>query len=253
MSTGGSWRSSLPCGDFHFHTPLLESFIFWRDDPSLMQTPESKGKRPHAPRATKLSCWDGAAMRPESEACRGLCASTTFVLARAVPRGATDLSAVRNLSETEKAWLAGVIDGEGSIGIYRSVDGRRVQIQVANTHRGFIDRVRAVVGCGSICPREPRGLHKGRKTVYHYTCKGSERGLKILAQVLPYLIVKREKAEAIIQELRTHPFGRWAAAAPEARKRMSDLTRRSWQDPLTRERRITGLKAYYASRRGASK
>lgn len=156
------------------------------------------------------------------------------------------VSGVRDLTEVERAWLAGVIDREGSVGIYRyASEGRRVQIQVFNTHRGFIDRVRDVVGCGSISPRELRGLHKGRKTVYHSSLKGSERGLKLLDQILPYLIIKREKAETIVHELRTRPFGRWANATPEARRAAGERMRRSWQDPAIRARRIAGPKRYW--------
>lgn len=156
---------------------------------------------------------------------------------------------VRELSETERAWLAGVIDGEGSIGLYRSTDGRRVVIQVGNTHRGFIERVREVVGCGSISPREPRGLHKGRKTVYHYTCTGAVRGFRLLEQVTPYLVIKKSKAEEIMHELRTRPFGIWIATTPEARATASRVARESWRDPSIRARRIEGLRRHFEMRK----
>ncbi len=168
---------------------------------------------------------------------------------RAVRRGVTDLSAVRTLSEIEKAWLAGVIDCEGSVGLYRMKEGRRVVIQVANTHRGFIERVKQVIGCGCICPHIPGGLHIGKKTVYHYICHGSERGIKLLTQVRPYLIIKGEKTDTILNELRSKPFGRWAAATPEARQLQGERMRRSWKDPATRQRRVAGMKAYQALRR----
>jgi len=163
----------------------------------------------------------------------------------------TGVKGVRNLTETEKACLAGVIDGEGSVGIYRSADGRRIEVQVCNTRFGFIAKIRDVVGCGSICTRHFHGsLHKGRKPLYQYTMKGSERRLKLLEQVLPYLIVKREKAEAILNELRTHPFGRWVAAPPEARARASERMKASWRDPDVRRRRIDGMPRHRAGRRG---
>jgi len=163
----------------------------------------------------------------------------------------TGVKGVSNLTETEKAWLAGVIDGEGSVGIYRSADGRRIEVQVCNTHFGFITKIRDVVGCGSICTRHFHGsLHKGRKPLDQYTMKGSERGLKLLEQVLPYLIVRREKAEAILNELRTHPFGRWVAATPEARARTSERMKASWRGPDVRRRRIDGMRRHRAGRRG---
>jgi hypothetical protein len=112
-------------------------------------------------------------------------------------------------------------------------------------------KIREVIGCGSVCTRHFKGtLHKGRKPLYQYMMKGSERGLKLLGQVLPYLIVKREKTEAILNELRTHPFGRWAAATPEARARASERMKASWGDPDIRLRRLDGMRRHRAERRG---
>jgi hypothetical protein len=59
-----------------------------------------------------------------------------------------DRPEVRSLSEVEAAWLAGVIDGEGSIGLYRSKDGRYTQVQMSNTSEAFVKRFREVIGCG---------------------------------------------------------------------------------------------------------
>ena len=45
--------------------------------------------------------------------------------------------------EVEAAWLAAVIDGEGSNGLYDyGREGRRIQIQLGNTHEGFVARFR---------------------------------------------------------------------------------------------------------------
>lgn len=57
---------------------------------------------------------------------------------------------IRKLKKWEAAWLAGVIDSDGSIGLYDyGREGRRVQIQVANICEVFLERVREVIGCGS--------------------------------------------------------------------------------------------------------
>lgn len=130
-------------------------------------------------------------------------------------------------------------------------EGRRIQVLVANTDIRLVNRAKEVVGCGHIANRKypPGSLHKGRKVVYQYQVKGSERGLRVLDQIIPYLIVKREKAEAIVKELHTRPFGRWAATTPEARKRASEVMKASWLDPAIRAKRIAGLRESARRRR----
>jgi hypothetical protein len=155
-----------------------------------------------------------------------------------------DRPEVRTMSKVEASWLAGVVDGEGSIGLYSyGREGRRVQVQMGNTHCGFVERFRAVIGCGSTVTRhEFHGTHKGRKPMFHCTVKGSARCYKVLKQIIPYLIIKREKAEAIVRELEEKPFGRWANATPEARARAADVGRSTWADADVRARRIAGMR-----------
>ena len=125
---------------------------------------------------------------------------------------------VRVFSKVEAAWLAGVIDGEGSIGLYDGREGRRVQIQLGNTSEAFVQRFRELIGCGStVFRRTFAESHHGREPMFHYALKGSARCYKVLKQVLPFLIIKRAKATEILHELESKPFGRWANATPAAR------------------------------------
>lgn len=120
---------------------------------------------------------------------------------------------VRKLALTEAAWLAGVIDGEGSIsiGLYNyKREGRRVLIQMGNTNERFVRKVRSIIGCGSRVRRHKFApSHKGRKLMYCYSLKGSIRCYFVLKQVLPYLIIKKQLAKKILKEIKDLPFGRW--------------------------------------------
>ncbi len=151
------------------------------------------------------------------------------------------------LSAVEAAWLAGVIDGEGSIGLYNfGKEGRRVEIQVSNTNIEFVANVRKFIGCGSSVMRSKFGiLHKGRKPIYHYMLKGSARCYVVLKQILPYLIIKKGLAEKILKEIEEKPFGRWKNATEEARKKASDWAKKSWQNPIHRWNRLEGLRRYH--------
>lgn len=118
---------------------------------------------------------------------------------------------IRKFRATEASWLAGVIDGEGSIGLYNyGREGRRVLVQIGNTNEKFVKKVRAVIGCGSSVRRHKfASSHKGRKPMYHYCLKGSIRCYFVLKQVLPYLIIKKQLAKKILKEIKDLPFGRW--------------------------------------------
>jgi hypothetical protein len=151
---------------------------------------------------------------------------------------------IRRLTKVEAAWIAAVIDGEGSIGLYDyGKEGRRVQIQLGNTSEAFVQRFRDLIGCGSTVFRVTHGgSHKGRQPMYHYTLKGSARCYRVLKQVLPFLIIKHEKAQRIIGELESRPFGRWANATPEARAQHSARQKAAWADPPRRARRLAGMR-----------
>jgi hypothetical protein len=154
---------------------------------------------------------------------------------------------IRNLKKEEASWLAGVIDGEGSIGLYDyGKEGRRVCIQMGNTNKEFVDKMRKVIGCGSQVNRTKwTESHKGRKTIYFYSLKGSNRCYWVLRQILPYLIIKEKKAKSIVKELEKKPFGRWINATKKYKKIASKKTKKSWKNPLIRKNRINGMKNYY--------
>ena len=138
---------------------------------------------------------------------------------------------VRKFKKWEASWLAAIIDGEGSIGLYDfGREGRRVQIQMANTDDSLVKRAREIIGCGSTVFRTNlHKTHKGRKQMFQYSLKGSNRCYWVLKQISPFLITKKQKAYDIITELENKPFGRWANAAEKARKKASDTMREIWR------------------------
>lgn len=151
---------------------------------------------------------------------------------------------IRVFTEVEAAWLACAIDGEGSFGLYDyGKEGRRVLIQVGNTSEAFVNEFKRIIGCGSSVLRTERmSGHLGTKPMYHFTLKGSARCYWVLKQVIPYLIIKKEKAESIVSELENKPFGRWAATTEKARKEQSDRAKQQWSDPVIRKRRLEGMR-----------
>jgi hypothetical protein len=150
---------------------------------------------------------------------------------------------IRKFTPTEAAWLAAVIDGEGSIGLYDyGKSGRMVQIQMGNTSELFVAEMKRIIGGGSSILRVKFApSHKGRKPMYHYTLKGSSRCYWVLKQVVKYLIIKKQKALSIMKELESKPFGRWANATKEGREKASKIATESWKNPIIRAARIKGM------------
>ena len=160
---------------------------------------------------------------------------------------------IRKFTPTEAAWLAGVVDGEGSIGLYDyGREGKRVQIQMGNTNKAFVEEMKRIIGgIGSTVYRTKfskggKEPHIGRKPMFHYTLKGSLRCYFVLKQVIPYLIIKKEKAQSIINKLENEPFGRWKNTTVEAKRRASVRAKLMWKNPEVRAARVAGMRRFYA-------
>ncbi len=139
---------------------------------------------------------------------------------------------VRILSDTEKSWLAGVIDGEGSIFISKVTKKKgysrrgffyRPMLSVGNANSSFLFRVREIIGKGYV------GMDKeGRrdwKDKWQY--KGTRQVLRgILPQVLPYLVVKRKVAEKMLEYLsfvNSHPINGTMVVPPRHDEKVDSL------------------------------
>ncbi len=152
------------------------------------------------------------------------------------------------MKKWEASWLAGVIDSDGSIGLYDyGKAGRRVQIQVGNVNREFLQHVRDVIGCGSIVQWKATKTHRGRQQMYAFTVKGSNRCYWIIRQILPFLIIKRSSVLTILDQLHQRPFGRWANATPETRKLQSDRLKQQWLDPVFRSNRLEKIRSHHVN------
>lgn len=96
--------------------------------------------------------------------------------------------------QTKWAYLAGIIDGEGSFGVYSA--GTRLSI--ANTHLPLLEWVKDFTGTGRIFQTQVSTLT--RRPCYQWDC--AARAIRvILPEVLPFMIVKRRKAELFIEYL----------------------------------------------------
>ena len=109
------------------------------------------------------------------------------------------------MNEIEKAWIAGIIDGEGCIFIKKRVrsDGKckfhgyQMGITVGNTDRRMIDRLKFLTGFGSIHEVIEKRESRNRKSYIWIT--GAKNGFIFLSKIKDYLICKKEQAEIALQ------------------------------------------------------
>jgi LAGLIDADG DNA endonuclease family protein len=110
------------------------------------------------------------------------------------------------LTEAEAAYVAGLIDGEGTITLFTSgtEPGRlsralRTKVSIANTNLLMLERVIEMTGNGAISTTGRR-KDPAHKQGYLWRIEASQIR-RILPQVSPYLVVKQRQAEIVLRVL----------------------------------------------------
>lgn len=105
---------------------------------------------------------------------------------------------VRALTTAECAYLAGLIDGEGTITLARKYKGahRHLLVSISNTERSVLEWVHRVIGAGRITTK--RIYKPGHTPSYTYAISNIQ-ALALLEQLAPYLqSYKRRRAELVL-------------------------------------------------------
>jgi hypothetical protein len=99
------------------------------------------------------------------------------------------------MKETDKAWLAGFIDGEGHIGMQRgSIHGKKyygVRIQITQTNREVLEHVCAITGVNRI--KSAHRASENQAEAWGWSCDTADT-VSILGEIIPYLVRKKEVA-----------------------------------------------------------
>jgi len=112
---------------------------------------------------------------------------------------------IQNLTDFEKGYIAGIIDGEGSLIIEKGKNRKNFDfcIRITNTSVTVIEWLRRRIG-GNILSRKPTAYKNtlGKKTIYVLTIDRQADLVKLLTFITPYLIIKRRQAEIMLKLLR---------------------------------------------------
>lgn len=151
--------------------------------------------------------------------------------------------------ETVHAYLAGIIDGEGHIGINRSVTTtqRRTtpryqpELTIVNSNRRLIDWLHDTFG-GSVKDRKKQRDYHKQTWAWKV---GDRKAAALLAAVLPYLIAKHAQAEMVVRFFRdatprTHGRGVQMTDEECARRQTIYEGIRALNDSRHRPQRLSG-------------
>jgi hypothetical protein len=129
---------------------------------------------------------------------------------------------MNTLSDVEAAYVAGIIDGEGTITLTRTHRGenRRPVVSISSTELPLLTYVQSVVGAGRITGKVCTREHHSPSFAYSIT---SRQALQLLAQVCPFLHTYKSKRACLLLEeyLSVTPRnGRYTAEQREAREQL---------------------------------
>jgi len=146
------------------------------------------------------------------------------------------------LKPVDAAYLAGLLDGEGSIMLYLRRDVVAMRIAITNTHVGVLEWIVSKTEVGKVQnqyperPSELNGREFIRKATYNWHCN-ADAAYSVLQQIRPFLKIKGEQADLAMEtqdRLRVPGLKADRSWQNEYRLRMKELNRRGTA-PLDQE------------------
>lgn len=109
------------------------------------------------------------------------------------------------MTETEKAYIAGIIDGEGSVMLQKIHKNEHPSpcISIASTTLELLEWIKKVVGKGTITKKKNYNLEI-HKDCYSYVLRRND-AISLLIDIEPYLVidVKRKRTELILKKYKS--------------------------------------------------
>lgn len=111
---------------------------------------------------------------------------------------------IKQLTETEKAYIAGFLDADGCVGISRNKSRSKayewdyaLRVMIINSDFEFIKWLKEKTGIGTAY--ESKKAFKPNWSPVHRWQATADKGRQILEQLLPYLIVKKYRSEMCLK------------------------------------------------------
>ncbi|MDE1921318.1 MAG: LAGLIDADG family homing endonuclease [Candidatus Omnitrophica bacterium] len=113
------------------------------------------------------------------------------------------------MDEVEKAYIAGIVDGEGTIGLWRHHrnETHTPNVTVANNSLTLLQWIKSKAGGGIVSKKKRQAHHNDS---YAWSVR-QDHAISFLNEIKRYLIIKRQQAELITGEYKavTHRAGKY--------------------------------------------
>lgn len=97
--------------------------------------------------------------------------------------------------EVEMAYMAGILDGDGSFSVLKSHNSYHPCIQLSNAFKGMSEYLFDVFA-GSKRIKKPQQDH--HKILYVWSVRGLDSAKNVLNKVMPFLVLKKERAKYML-------------------------------------------------------
>ena len=104
---------------------------------------------------------------------------------------------LNSLSKIDAAYIAGIVDGEGCIGIYRTGGHKRkdaarlsLRLTVGSTYKPLLNWLRSTTGIGGVCVHSSGG--ERNKPSWEWQARGRQ-AVELLFQLVPYVVIKEKQ------------------------------------------------------------
>jgi hypothetical protein len=105
-----------------------------------------------------------------------------------------------NIPNIDQAYLAGFIDGEGTITLSRRQrnGNRQLAITISNNERGILEWIRNLTGVGTIISKKIYSKKHNQSYTYHIL---NRQALSLIKQITPYLRgYKKKRAKLVLEK-----------------------------------------------------
>jgi len=100
------------------------------------------------------------------------------------------------LTPTQAAYIAGLVDGEGSIFLVNVRGGCNIRLTIANSFKAVLDWVVETTGIGVVRTKQRKNpKHKTN----HFFQANPHAAISIIKMIKPYLIIKQKQAQLAIE------------------------------------------------------
>jgi hypothetical protein len=120
-----------------------------------------------------------------------------------------------SLSPVDAAYIAGLVDGEGTITLSRrhAGDGRQLVISISSTERPILNFARETIGAGKITSKKSAKAHHAPAFTYAI---GNRQALNLLIQIQPSPLLQAAPSRSRVRLLLATHSTQWQIHAPSS-------------------------------------